>query len=87
MRWQQEAGFETWNFYQSDLFHLLATGEITPDPETVDLTLKACRLPEPEFGGPDLGPRQAAYFLATGNDAAGVESDLGFGRENTNPCP
>lgn len=87
VEWQQEQGFETWNFYQSDLFRLLDTGIVTPIPDATGRTVKVCYLPDPLFDAPDLDPGQASYFLTTGNDAAGTESELGYGRVNTNPCP
>ncbi len=60
----------------------------TQVPESNPLARQDCGLSVPwseDFVDP--APGTAAYFLTTGVDSIGVESDLGAMRPNDNPCP
>jgi hypothetical protein len=90
--WQQESGFDAWNFYKGDLDVLRASLLYTQDPGSNDLADRQCGLGSP--GASDLDPPdpgQTAFFLVTGVSGT-VEGDLGTDssgtpRTNAHPCP
>jgi len=92
VRWQDEAGFDTWNAYQSDLDVLRSSGIYTQAPGSNDLAAQNCDLVDTFWQGIGLpDPGKVAFFLTTGL-TDGVENSLGtdsFGAErpNDNPCP
>ncbi len=90
--WQAEAGFWSWNVYRGALDVLLDTGVYTQAPGSNALAGRECDLLDPtspDTAQPD--PGETAFFLVTGNTAAG-EGGLGTNgrgveRANTSPCP
>jgi hypothetical protein len=92
VEWQEEAGFETFNWYRGDLSVLKVSGLYTQDPNTVPLAGRDCGLADGytfDFSDPPVG--KVVFFLVTGVHL-GVESSLGSNsagvlRANANPCP
>ncbi len=87
VKWQEEFAFELWNLYRGDLATLRSTGVHIQAPGSNPLAERWCGLtPASVFDpwSPEAG--QAAFYLVTGV-SAGVESALGGGRSNANPCP
>ena len=90
--WQQETGFETFNFYRGSLAVLRESGVYTQDPQFIGLADRACKLGGTSIADTSiLAPGEAAFYLVTGVHL-GVESSLGTNsagvpRPNTRPCP
>lgn len=90
--WEDEAGFDSWNVYRSDLEVLRATGAYTQAPGSNAIAARFCGLSASELSDPFTpGPGSSACYLVTG-ETAGVEGSLGTnssgaGRTNANPCP
>jgi hypothetical protein len=90
--WQQEQGFDTWNYYKGDLDVLKASNVYTQAPGSNDLADRLCGLAAPS--APDVAPPdpgRTAFFLVAGV-SEGVEGDIGTDsagtpRPNANPCP
>jgi N-acetylneuraminic acid mutarotase len=90
--WQQEAGFESFNWYRGDLAVLKTSGIYTQDPGTVPLAARECGLSVPQTTDGFAPPVGAGVFFLITGVHAGVEGDLGTDsagapRPNTNPCP
>jgi concanavalin A-like lectin/glucanase superfamily protein/thrombospondin type 3 repeat protein len=92
VEWQQESGFEAFNWYRGDLSVLKGSGLYTQDPNTTPLAGRECGLADAytfDFSDPPVG--KAVFFLVTGVHL-GVEGSLGMNssgadRPNANPCP
>ena len=90
--WQQETGFEAFNWYRGDLAVLKGSGVYTQDPSTVTLAGRECGLTDPYASDTsDPAPGEGVFFLVTGVHL-GVEGSLGADsagtlRLNANPCP
>jgi hypothetical protein len=92
VEWQQESGYETFNWYRGDLSVLRSSGLYTQDPNAVPLAGRECELVDPftyDFSGPT--PGKGVFFLVTGVHF-GMEGSLGknssgIERVNANPCP
>jgi hypothetical protein len=92
VEWQQETGYEAFNWYRGDLTVLKSSGLYTQDPATVALAGRQCGLHDPytlDFS--DLEPGNGVFFLVSGIHS-GVEGSLGTDssgspRPNANPCP
>jgi hypothetical protein len=87
VRWQAEQGYTSWNLYRGDLDVLRATGVYTQLPGSNSLAQQSCGLLL-TFAVDSVvpSPLDVAFYLATGV-SGGVESGLGEGRPNDNPCP
>ncbi len=92
LAWQQEAGFDHWNLYRSDLDLLRTTGAYTQALGSSPLAARSCGLTQ--SGHVDLDPIPAgkvAIYMVTGMNglletALGTDS-AGALRLNGNPCP
>ena len=90
--WDQETGYDSWNFYKGDLDVLRASDVYTQAPGSNDLAARQCGLGSTtaaDVAPPD--PGKTAFFLVTGVSGL-VEGDLGQDssgtpRLNSNPCP
>ena len=81
--WQNEVGFDSWNWYKGDLDVLKSTGNYTQTAGSNETAASDCGLTQSWMQDFDELPAgKAAFFLVSGTNAAG-ESDLGF----ANPCP
>jgi len=92
MDWQQETGFDSWNWYRGAWDVFLATGQYTQTPSPGGVAARQCGLIVPQTSdfGHQPGPGEMKHFLVSGV-SAGVEGDLGMAnsgvRPNHNPCP
>jgi hypothetical protein len=92
VNWQEEQGFDAWNWYKGDLDALKASLLYTQLPGSNDLAARLCGLATPaadDPAAPDLG--KTAFYLVSGV-SGGIESDLGTDssgapRPNDHPCP
>ncbi len=92
LRWQQEAGFTSWNVYEGNLGVLKATSVYTQPPGSNPLAARTCGLAQPvlaDVGEPPAG--QCVFCLVTGVQLGGEsglgQDSAGAERPNTNPCP
>jgi len=92
VEWQQEAGFDSFNWYRGDLSLLKSFGLYTQDPALVPLASRACGVTDGYvLDDADPDPGRAVFYLVTGVHL-GSESSLGMNsagvaRPNANPCP
>jgi hypothetical protein len=92
VEWQQETGFETFNWYRGVLSVLSGSGLYTQDPNLVPLASRDCGMLDAyTFDVTDPPVGQGLFFLVTGVHL-GVEGSLGTNsagvqRPNANPCP
>lgn len=91
--WQEEQGFDGWNWYRGAYGAFLVTGELTQAPGSNPLAERQCHLAAAEVQ--DVVPAPAsgamALYLVSGI-AGGTEGDLGLDssgtpRPNHHPCP
>jgi hypothetical protein len=95
VEWDLELGFDAWNVYRGDLEVLKNSGVYTQLPGSNSLAAQQCGLIAlanfvQDTDEPGLG--MVAFYLTTGIDSDGMESDLdadssGTPRPNDNPCP
>jgi hypothetical protein len=88
LAWQEDATFVAFNLYRGDLATLRATGVYTQDPADPAAD-RQCGLPGALALDGHLPPAgDAAFYLVTGVNGEGTESDLGPPsiRANTDPC-
>jgi hypothetical protein len=90
--WQQEQGFDTWNYYKGDLDVLRGSGLYTQVPGSNALAARDCGLVDP-FVADGIVPEsgQTAFYLISGV-SGGIEGGLGEDstgspRPNDSPCP
>ncbi len=93
VEWQEESGFDSWNFYKGALGVLTTIGDYTQAPGSNRLARQVCGLSEPWIEDSGFGPEpgKPAFYLTTGL-GGGVESGLGVDssgepRPNANACP
>jgi hypothetical protein len=90
--WQEESGFETFNWYRGDLAVLRESHLYTQDPAVVPLAGLACGLRVAVFADPVVPARgEGVFYMVTGVHL-GIEGSLGTNsagteRPNANPCP
>jgi hypothetical protein len=92
VEWQEEWGFEKWDYYEGDLQVLRDTGVYTQLPGSNPIARQDCGLTDPwaaDFDPPPAGT--AAFFLVAGS-SGGTSSGLGQDGQGTerpvvNACP
>jgi len=92
VEWQQEAGFESFNWYRGDLAVLKSTGQSTQDPAMVPLAARACGLSCPFIDDTFEPPSGDGVFYLVAGVHMGIEGSLGADssgapRWNAAPCP
>jgi N-acetylneuraminic acid mutarotase len=92
VEWQQEAGFESFNWYRGDLAVLKSTGQSTQDPAVVPLAARACGLSGPFIDDTFEPPSGDGVFYLVAGVHMGIEGSLGTDsagapRWNADPCP
>ncbi len=91
VRWQSDAGADSYNLYRGVLSVLLAGGDYTQDPAAVPEARRHCMLHTTMVEDQDRPAAGAAYYWLVAGVSGGVEWPLGDGagllRGNTHPCP
>lgn len=92
LEWQEEQGFDSWNWYRGDFGAFLSTGELTQEPGTNPLAVRQCGLLAAATLDvlPAPTPGVLAFYLVSGV-VSGVEGDLGTASSGTprfshHPC-
>ncbi len=92
MEWQNEQGFDHWNYYKGDLAVLKASGVYTQPEGSNPLATRACGWTTTFLDDPAAPPVGATAFVLVTGMAGGIESSLGTDssgteRPNSHPCP
>lgn len=93
VRWQDDAAFESWHFYQGSLSGLLDLGEYTQPVGSNPLAWRICDWSVTAVQVLDVpAPGEAAFYLVAGISDEGIAGDLGTNsageeRPNGAPCP
>jgi len=84
--WNPTGSAASYHLYRGDMQELISTGAYAQDPAEVPSAARMCWLSQPQYDD-DFVPEAGAvvFYLVTFDDGLS-EGDLGYARQNANPC-
>ena len=84
--WNPTGSATSYHLYRGDMQELISTGTYAQDPAEVSSAAQMCWLSQPQYDD-DFVPEAGAvvFYLVTVDDGLS-EGDLGYARQNANPC-
>ena len=86
LEWNPTSSASSYHLYRGDMQELISTGTYAQDPAEVSSAAQMCWLSQPQYDD-DFVPEAGAvvFYLVTVDDGLS-EGDLGYARQNANPC-